>query len=96
MKSLEKFLIVFSLVHAASTAMHTIEGALHPESANQEMESAAEEAERAVRRIDVLDDEARVIAADAARKDYELLVSIYGKDDRVLIGEPVLCFRTMG
>jgi hypothetical protein len=93
-KSPEKFLVVFSLTHAALAAMHAVEAAVRPEGGRHERKAAAEEAERAVRTIHTaLDNRAASAALEAARQDYEILLRVYGEHDEVVIGEPVQCFQ---
>ena len=95
-KSLEKFRIVFSFIHAALAAMHAVEAAANPERARHEMNLAARAAERAVRPIDALGDISSRAAAEAARQDYDVLLRVYGEHDEVIIGEPVDCFDKRG
>jgi hypothetical protein len=91
-KSPEKFLIVFSLVHAALAAMSALEAAVDPSSARRQMKSAAKEAQRTARQVRALDDELAGLAAEAARQDYEILLRVYGEHDEVVIGDAVDCF----
>jgi len=92
-KSLKKFLIVFSLGHAAVTAVDAVLAAEDPGNALHWMKDAADEAERAVRGIRALSSERGHAAALAARADYEVLVRKYGQHDIVVIGDPVDCFE---
>ena len=92
-KSPENFLVVFCMIHAALAAMHAIEAAVDPASADHEMKGAAKEAQRATRTIGTLDNTAARAAAQAARQDYEVLLRVYGEHDEAVVGEPVDCFE---
>jgi hypothetical protein len=92
MKSPEKFRVVFSLTHAALAAISAIEASVNSERARYEMKAAVEEAQRAVGAIESLEKEAAIAAAESARRDYEVLLRVYGEHDEVIIGEPIDCF----
>ena len=92
MKSPEKFLVVFSLVHAALASISVIRAVVDPASSRRESESAAREAHRALREARNHGDGLVRAAVEAAIKDYDVLVRVYGEHGEVIIGEPVNCF----
>lgn len=92
MKSVEKFRMLFSLVHAALTAMNALLAASNPSIARHQMERAAHAAQRAARPLESLSGEAATAAREAARRDYDILLRKYGEHDEVIIGDPVNCF----
>lgn len=94
MKSLRKFHMVFSLVNATLAAIRVIEAVVRPQGASRPMKSAAKRAHRTVWRLDALKESAARAARQAARQDYEILLSVYGEHDEVILGDPVDCFET--
>lgn len=92
LKSLEKFRIVFSLVHAAEAAMFALLAVTDTANARQKMKNAVKEALRSVEPIEVLCDSAATIMREAARQDYNILLLKYGDHEGVVVGEPVDCF----
>src|SRR5262249_23999996 len=91
MKSVEKFRIVYSLGHAAETAVFAILAATDRVNAGDNRKLAAEEAVHAIRPIKLLSNEAAVAASEAALQDYDLLLREYGEHEEVVLGEPVVC-----
>jgi hypothetical protein len=89
LKSAERFRIVFSVGHAAETAMFALLAATDPSGAPHWLKDAADEAERAVRALEVLGGGGASAAREAARRDYDILVRKYGKHEEVVIGDPV-------
>jgi hypothetical protein len=79
MKSLERFRIVFSLIHAAEVAMFVLLAVSNPRSAGHQMKRAAKEAHRTVAPIAVLSSKVGGLFADAARHDYDILLSQYAR-----------------
>jgi hypothetical protein len=92
LKSVVRFHTVFSMTHAAETAMFAIIAATDPDNAHHQMKLAADEAERAVRSIEVLNSTAARAAIKAARQDYEILLRESGGHEEVVIGAPIKCF----
>jgi hypothetical protein len=75
--------------------MYVLLAVIDPSSAQHQMKSVAQTAERAVRPIGALDSQAADAARNAARRDYEILVTKYGRQDAVVIGDPVDCFDAL-
>jgi hypothetical protein len=94
-KSQKAFRIVFSLAQATLAGMYVLLAVIDPSSAQHQMKSVAQTAERAVRPIGALDSQAADAARNAARRDYEILVTKYGRQDAVVIGDPVDCFDAL-
>lgn len=92
LKSAEKFLVVFSMTHAAEAAMFALLAAAEPGNAVRWRKDAVEEAQRTVCCIRVLSSEAAPAARKAARRDYEIMLQAYGEHDEVVLGNPVDCF----
>lgn len=92
MKSLSKFRILFSLVHATFAAMDAIQAAAAPARASHRMKRLARAAHRAVRPIHALTNSALRAALSAAREDYEILLKRYGEHEEVTVGDAVDCF----
>jgi hypothetical protein len=92
-KSLNAFRLVFSLGHAAHTALFALLAATDPQYSDSNRRSAAEEAFYAVRAIEALPAQAHEEARDAARHDYEILLREYGEHQQVVVGHPVVCFE---
>lgn len=96
LQSVEKFRMLFSLVHAALAAMYALLAAVDPDNARHQMERAAQAAQRAVRPIEALNSEAASAASEAARRDYDILLREYGEHNEVVIGTPIECFGSKG
>jgi hypothetical protein len=92
MKSVVKLRMVFSLAHAALAAMYAVLAAEDRSHARHNMKRAAEDAQRAIRPVNALTSNAASLAAQAARRDYDVLLQEYGEHEEVIIGEPVHCF----
>lgn len=92
MKSVEKFRMLFSLVHAALCAMYVLIAVANPSNARHQMKCAAQAAQRAVRPLEAAPCEIASVMIHAARRDYEILLLKYGQRDEVVIGDPVDCF----
>jgi hypothetical protein len=92
MKSVEKFQLLFSLVHAALSAMNVLLAVANSSSARHQMNRAAQEALRTVRPLETATFETASAMIDAAKRDYELLLRKYGEHDEVVIGDPIDCF----
>lgn len=93
MKSIERFHLLFSLIHSALAAMYVLFATDDPSNARHQMKRAARAAQRAVRPINFLGSEVVSAMTEAARRDYEILLQEYGEHDEVIIGEPVNCFE---
>jgi hypothetical protein len=91
-KSLDNFRIVFSLTHLALSASHVAAAIDAPDRAHKEIIPAVREAERAVRGIRVLEKSRAIAAAEAAWRDYEIILREYGRHEDATIGSPVECF----
>lgn len=79
MKSLEKFKLLFCLVHAALAAMNSLLAAANPSNAHHQMKRAALAAQRAVHPLESLGTEEASTMIEAARQDYDILLREYEK-----------------
>jgi hypothetical protein len=92
LQSIDKYLVVLSLVQAALTAMLVLDAISDPANARHYVARAARAAERAVRNVGDLERRGAMARADASREDYEVLLGVYGQHCDVVIGDPVACF----
>jgi hypothetical protein len=91
-KSRTTTLIAVSLSRVAMAAFSVLQAARNSSGMHQSLEYAAQQAADSVQAIDVLDENERIAAIEAALRDFDILVQAVGLWEDPLIGNPVDCF----